>query len=85
MRCLDDRETQMEEETIFVTFGQRVLQVGINRTVIMFYSDYQKEDRCVPASTPPPITHYNPCPPTSKAKIMKKNIYMFKLSTFSPL
>lgn len=52
MQCLDDRETQMEEDTIFVRFGQIVLQVGINRTVIMFYSDYQKkkkiEHRCVP-------------------------------------
>lgn len=40
MQCLDDRETQMEEDTIFVRYGQTVLQVGNNRTV-MFYSDYQ--------------------------------------------
>lgn len=36
MQCLDDRETQMEEDTIFVRFGQRALQIGNNRTVIMF-------------------------------------------------
>lgn len=41
----------MEEETIFVSFGQTGLQVGINRTVIMFYSDYQhKSPVCVPTS-----------------------------------
>lgn len=41
MQCLDDKETQMEEDTIFVRFCQTGLQVGNNRTVIMFYSDYQ--------------------------------------------
>lgn len=41
MQCLDDRETQMEEDTIFVRSAQTGLQVGNNRTVIMFYSDYQ--------------------------------------------
>ena len=43
MQCLDDRETQVEEDTIFVRFAQIVLQVGNNRTVIMFYSDYQHQ------------------------------------------
>lgn len=45
MQCLDDRETQMGEDTIFVRFGQRVLQVGNKRTVMMFYSDYQNEKK----------------------------------------
>lgn len=40
MQCLDDRETQMGEDTIFVRYGQIVLQVGNNRAV-MFYSDYK--------------------------------------------
>ena len=44
MQCLDDRETQVEEDTIFVRFAQTVLQVGNNRTVIMFYSDYQHQN-----------------------------------------
>lgn len=73
MQCLDDRETQMGEDTIFVRFGQRVLQVGNKRTVMMFYSDYQnekKKNRCVPSSTPPPITHRSSCPPTSNIKLM---------------
>lgn len=39
MQCLDDRETQMEEDTIFVKSGQILLQVSKNRVVIMFYSD----------------------------------------------
>ena len=43
MQCLDDRETQVEEDTIFVKFAQTLLQVGNNRTVIMFYSDYQQQ------------------------------------------
>lgn len=43
MQCLDDRETQMEEDTIFVRRGQTGLQVGNNRTVIMFYFDYQQQ------------------------------------------
>lgn len=43
MQCLDDRETQMEEDTIFVRRGQSGLQVGNNRTVIMFYFDYQHQ------------------------------------------
>lgn len=75
MQCLDDRETQMGEDTIFVRFGQRVLQVGNKKTVMMFYSDYQnekkkKKNRCVPSSTPPPITHCSSCPPTSNIKLM---------------
>lgn len=45
MQCLDDRETQMGEDTIFVRFGQRVLQVGNKKTVMMFYSDYQNEKK----------------------------------------
>lgn len=45
MQCLDDRETQMGGNTIFVRFGQRVLQVGNKRTVMMFYSDYQNEKK----------------------------------------
>lgn len=79
MQCLDDRETQMGEDTIFVRFGQRVLQVGNKKTVMMFYSDYQNEkkrekNRCVPSSTPPPITHCSSCPPTSNIKLMWKII-----------
>lgn len=43
MQCLDDRETQMEEDTIFVRRGQTGLQVGNNRAVIMFYAEDQRQ------------------------------------------
>lgn len=72
MQCLDDRDTQMEEETISVTFGEIKLQVGFNRTVIMFLfglSGKKESDPPLrfPASTPPPpVTHYNSCPPTNR-------------------
>lgn len=54
-QCLDDRETRMGGDTIFVTCAQSGPQVGTNATVIMFYSDYQQQrSRRVPTSTPPP-------------------------------
>lgn len=43
----------MGEDTIFVRFGQRVLQVGNKRTVMMFYSDYQNEKKRTAASQVP--------------------------------
>lgn len=64
MQCLDDRETQMEEDTIFVRRGRTGLQVGNNRTVIMFNFEHQS-----PAASPPPITHTNSCPATSNAYV----------------
>lgn len=57
MHRLDDRETQMEEDTIFVRRGHTGLQVGSNRTVIMF--NLQQHS---PAASPPPVTHGDPCP-----------------------
>lgn len=55
MQCLDDRETQMGGNTIFVRFGQRVLQVGNKRTVMMFYSDYQNEKKERTAASQVPL------------------------------
>lgn len=42
----------MEEDTIFVRRGQTGLQVGNNRTVIMFYFDYQRQS---PAASRRPL------------------------------
>lgn len=67
MQCLDDRETQMEEDTIFVRVGQTVLQVGNNRTVIMFYSDYQHKSP-VASQLPLLLLLRITCPPTSNTK-----------------
>lgn len=54
----------MEEDTIFVRRGQTGLQVGNNRTVIMFNFERQS-----PAASPPPITHSKSCPATSNAYV----------------
>lgn len=69
MQCLDDKETQMEEDTIFVRFGQTGLQVGNNRTVIMFYSNYQHTRGPLRPNFHSSSFYYaQPCPPTTNTK-----------------
>lgn len=72
-QCLDDRETQMGGDTIFVTCAQSGPQVGTNATVIMFYSDYQQQ-RAAGSRLPlllPLITHGSSCPPTAHTNRVK--------------